>query len=74
VEPTQATLVAYQGTLLAEVMPYTPKTDHILGQLADLRPRTLAAMHGATFSGDGERALRDLAQVLCVVGGPPRYP
>jgi flavorubredoxin len=71
VEPTQATLAAWQGTLLAEVMPYTPNTERILHDLADLRPRTLAAMHGATFSGDGERALRDLALSLRAVYGPP---
>ena len=67
VEPTQVTLTAWQDSLLAEVMPYTPNTERILHALADLRPRTLAAMHGATFSGDGERALRDLAVSLRAV-------
>ena len=29
--------------------------------LADLEPTTLAVMHGASFTGDGGHALRDLA-------------
>jgi hypothetical protein len=29
--------------------------------LADLSPRTLALMHGSSYSGDGAAALRDLA-------------
>ena len=70
VEPTQATLTAWQDTLLAEVLPYTPNTERILHELAELRPRTLAAMHGASFAGDGEQALRDLAQALRAVYTP----
>jgi flavorubredoxin len=30
-------------------------------KLADLEPRTLACMHGSSYSGDGGQALRDLA-------------
>jgi hypothetical protein len=38
---------------------------------ADLQPQTLAVMHGASFSGDGARALRDLARVVReLLGGP----
>ena len=51
-------------------MPYTPNTERILQKLADLGPRTLAAMHGATFTGDSARALRDLAQALRAVYAP----
>ncbi|MBD2516166.1 hypothetical protein H6G93_14320 [Nostoc sp. FACHB-973] len=36
----------------------------ILQELAALRPRTLATMHGTTFVGDGERALQDLGVML----------
>ena len=53
-----------QAGPLAKDMPYTAYTDTTLQRLADLRPRTLAAMHGSSFSGDGERALRDLARVI----------
>jgi hypothetical protein len=33
-------------------------------RLAALQPRTLAIMHGSTFVGDGERALRELNGVV----------
>lgn len=49
---------------LANDMPYTPYTDATLQRLADLKPRVLALMHGSTFAGDGERAVRDLAVVI----------
>ena len=32
-----------------------------LGRLADLRPTTLALMHGSSFTGDGATQLRSLA-------------
>ncbi len=48
-----------------------PRTDGILQRLADLKPRTLAIMHGSSFAGDGERALRDLAVVLRETLGDP---
>ncbi|AHH19275.1 hypothetical protein NONO_c44910 [Nocardia nova SH22a] len=38
--------------------PAVPAT---LYRLADLRPATLAIMHGSSFAGDGAAALRDLA-------------
>lgn len=40
---------------------YTPTTAPIIRKLADLRPRTLALMHGSSFDGDAAQALRDLA-------------
>lgn len=55
-----------QGALgpLANDVPYTPYTDATLRRLADLEPRTLAVMHGSSFSGDGRTALLELAEVL----------
>lgn len=49
---------------LAGYMPYTPKTEGVLRQLAALKPRTLAVMHGSSYQGDCERALCDLAAVI----------
>lgn len=49
---------------LANDMPYTPYTDATLQRLAALEPRTLALMHGSTFSGDGRQAMLDLATVI----------
>jgi flavorubredoxin len=61
VEKARQTLVRYQCGPLANYMPYTPKTGQYFQQLAALKPKTVATMHGAAFAGDGERALRDLA-------------
>ena len=49
---------------LAGDMAYTPRTDVIFRRLAALKPRTLGLMHGATYRGDGEQALLDLAGVI----------
>ena len=49
---------------LAHDMPYTAHTDAAFRRLAALKPRTLGVMHGATYRGDGERALVDLAAVV----------
>jgi hypothetical protein len=45
-------------------MPYTPNTERLLAELAALKPRTLAAMHGSSFVDNGEKALLDLGPVL----------
>jgi hypothetical protein len=49
---------------LANYMPYSPRTDAILKRLADLKPKTLAVMHGSSFRGNGERALGELATIM----------
>ena len=41
-----------------------PYTDQTMQRLADLKPRTLALMHGSTFRGDGRSAILDLAGVI----------
>ncbi|MGE5220454.1 MAG: MBL fold metallo-hydrolase [Chloroflexota bacterium] len=64
------TLVEYQQGPFANYMPYTPYTESTLRRLAALRPKTLAAMHGSTFIGDGAKALTDVAQVIKEVLGP----
>jgi flavorubredoxin len=64
------TLVEYQQGPLANYMPYTPYTESTLQRLAGLKPKTLAAMHGSTFVGDGAKALTDVAQVIKeILGG-----
>jgi hypothetical protein len=50
-------------------MPYTPNTERLLAEMAALKPKTLAAMHGSAFVGDGEKALLDLGPVLKEVLG-----
>lgn len=56
---------------LAHDMPYTPYTDQTLARLAELSPRTLAVMHGSSFSGDGGREVRELAVVIKELLGRP---
>ena len=40
---------------------YTPATGATLRRLAELRPQTVAIMHGSSYHGDGARALAELA-------------
>ena len=63
------TLLEYEQSPLAAYMPYTQNTSVILGRLAALKPKTLAAMHGSTYVGDGEKAINDAALVLKEVFG-----
>jgi flavorubredoxin len=57
VEPAVAMEDAMHATAL------TPFTAPTIRRLAELAPRTLALMHAPAFTGDGARALRDLADV-----------
>lgn len=41
----------------------TPTTGATIRKLADLRPKTLAVMHGSSFNGDAHQALSDLADL-----------
>jgi len=50
----------YQAGILADYVPYTPLTAQNLKKLADLKPATLAIMHGSSFTGDCVGALSDL--------------
>ncbi|PYV92501.1 MAG: MBL fold metallo-hydrolase [Acidobacteria bacterium] len=58
------TLTAYQKGPLANYVPYTGNTGRILRKLAAQKPRTLAIMHGSSYSGDGEKELLGLADVM----------
>ena len=59
----------YQAGILAEYVPYTPVTSQNLKKLADLKPETLAIMHGSSFTSDCVRALDDLDVMLREVFG-----
>ncbi|MBS1853527.1 MAG: MBL fold metallo-hydrolase [Acidobacteria bacterium] len=63
-EKVRQTLSQYQAGPLAHYVPYTRNTDLILQGLASLNPKTLAVMHGSSFSGDGSQAIRELAVVM----------
>ncbi len=64
IERARKTLVEYQAGPFANYMPYTKHTDVIMQKLAALKPQTIAPMHGSAYSGDGERAIRDVAVVM----------
>ncbi len=70
VDRVKRSLIEGQKGPFANAYPYTPLTEPILHGLADLQPTRLALMHGSTFVGDGERALRDLAITLKEVLAP----
>jgi flavorubredoxin len=64
-----AILAGLEGPLAHDV-PYTHHTHALIGRLAALAPRTLAAMHGASYRGDGAKVLGELAGVLRETIGP----
>jgi flavorubredoxin len=69
IERARQSLLEYQAGPLMDYQPYTLQTKRLLHELASLQPKTLAAMHGSTFVGDGAQALRDLAVVMREVYG-----
>ncbi len=70
IERVRKTLIEYQASPFANYIPYTPRTANILKSLAELKPKTLATMHGSSFTGNCERALLDLDAVMKeVLGG-----
>jgi flavorubredoxin len=52
---------AFAGEDMFHATSLTPTTARTIRGLADLAPRTLALMHGPSFTGDCTTALRDLA-------------
>jgi hypothetical protein len=49
--------------------PYTQYTSKLLNTLAELKPKTLAIMHGSSFNGDCHKALIDLNLVMKEIWG-----
>ena len=64
IAPTQKAMQMMQQGPLAGYMPYTRQTEGVLRSLADLKPQTLAVMHGSSYIGAGDKPLIDLAGVL----------
>ncbi|WP_280508265.1 MBL fold metallo-hydrolase [Nocardia flavorosea] len=57
VEPATVAEDVFHATSIGPAVPAA------LNRLAELQPTTLAVMHGSSYTGDGERALRDLAAI-----------
>lgn len=64
IEPTQTAMRQMQQGPLAGYMPYTRQTEDVLRSLADLKPETLAVMHGSSYRGRCDHLLTDLAGVI----------
>lgn len=64
IEPTQQGMQLLQQGPLAGYMPYTSQTEGVLRQLAELKPETLAVMHGSSYQGAGDQLLLELAGVI----------
>ena len=69
VERSREAAQAMQASPLMDYVPYTPNTERLLHELAAFEPRTLAIMHGSSFSGDGAGALRRMARVYAEIFG-----
>lgn len=57
-------LVEQQRGPFSNYLPYTPQTGPVLERLAALKPKTIATMHGSTFTGNGAEAIHDLATAM----------
>jgi len=64
VERARETYLTYNAGPLAGYQPYTRQTELNMQKLIALEPKTIAAMHGSSFAGDGAQALRDLGIVM----------
>jgi flavorubredoxin len=69
IDHVRQAMLEMQASPLADYLPYTPKTDATLKRVAALKPMTVASMHGSIFTGDGEKALLEYAEVLKEVFG-----
>lgn len=63
-------LRAGQASPLPDYMPYTHKTKGMLEELANLKPATLAIMHGSSYNGDCAKALHELDSIMKDELGP----
>jgi len=63
-ERARQCLLGFEKSPLAGSTPYTAHTGTTLQRLAELQPQRLATMHGSSFVGDGDKALRDLAVMM----------
>ncbi|HUM05774.1 MAG TPA: hypothetical protein VLT90_09960 [Terriglobales bacterium] len=73
VDRCRQVLTAYQASPLANYVPYTVNTEAILQGLGSLNPKTLAVMHGSSFSGDCGGAFQELSAVMKEVLDRPSY-
>lgn len=64
IDATRSAMTLLAQGPLAGYMPYTSQTSGVLDSLADLKPVTLAVMHGSSYKGACDRLLKDLSSVI----------
>jgi flavorubredoxin len=64
IEPSRKAMLQLQQGPLEGYIPYTRQSEGVLRSLAELKPETLAVMHGASYIGKGGKLLTDLAGVI----------
>jgi len=69
VERARDAMIDYQAGPLMDYVPYTKNTKRLLSELAAFEPKTLAIMHGSSFTGSCNRLLRELDSVYREVFG-----
>lgn len=57
-------LIMTQSGAMKNYLPYTSNTESQLSMLADLKPNTLAIMHGSSYNGDCKKTLLEFAGVM----------
>lgn len=77
IDRSRESLREYQAGPLAHSTVWSPLLGPALEELAALKPRHLAVMHGSSFTGDGAGALRELKEMYRAVldekeESPPR--
>ncbi len=65
----KVSMLEFEGGPLMQYTPYTHNTAKLLYSLADLKPKTLATMHGSSFYGNCSQALIDLNLVMKEIWG-----
>ncbi len=63
-EAHKSSMISFEKGPLMDYTPYNHKTKEMLLNLAALKPKTLATMHGSSFYGDCPKALIELDEVM----------
>jgi flavorubredoxin len=64
IEPSRMAMLQLQQGPLEGYIPYTRQSEGVLRSLAELKPETLAVMHGSSYRGQGDKLLTALAGVI----------
>jgi flavorubredoxin len=64
IEPSRQAMLQLQQGPLEGYIPYTRQSEGVLRSLAELKPETLAVMHGSSYIGKGGELLTGLAGVI----------